>query len=157
MKWITLYKTCEEKCFASGKNIFPFLPLRSRHHCLNRRLPWRHRGPFPYWLPGWSQSDEESRDQMLLGLILLSPVSSVSTFTFVMSLHPHHGSFSGLSGVDHPATATHCYIHWFEYIVNLNICNSGNLYITECRIQKKTKNKKNSGGFDTHWLRHRLK
>lgn len=77
-----LYSTkVEEKC-AWGQTAFVLLPLYSLHHCLNGRLPWRLRGPSPYWSHGWSQRDGESRKQMLPDLILLSPISSVSTFTF---------------------------------------------------------------------------
>lgn len=120
MRWMLLYKTCEEKCLAWGKNVFLFLPLYSLHHCMNGGLPWRHRGPFPYWLTRWSQSDEESRDQMLPGLILLSPVSSVSTFTFV-------GLCSSPLRLISPAvwflvfldTVTTCNSDWFQNTVSL--------------------------------------
>ncbi len=91
--WITMSKKRNEtdytlqnlrrKMFRPKPKCIPFPAPLSSPSLLKRGLPWRHRGPFPYWLPRWSQSDEESRGQMLPGLILLSPVSSVSTFTFV--------------------------------------------------------------------------
>lgn len=46
MKWIILNKTCEEKCFALGQNVFPFLPLYPLHHCLNGGYHGDTVGPF---------------------------------------------------------------------------------------------------------------
>lgn len=91
---------------------------------MNGGLPWRHRGPFPYWLTRWSQSDEESRDQMLPGPILLSPVSSVSTFTFVGLRSPPLRLISPavwfLVFLD---TVTACCSDWSQNTVSLSICD----------------------------------
>lgn len=139
-----LYSTKEEeKCFAWGRNVFPFLPLYSLHHCLNGRLPWRHRGPFAYWLQRWSQSDEESREQMLPELILLSPVSSVSTFTFVSHCSsPPLRISTALWFLS--SSYSNSLLHRFEHIIHLNILYAPViycmwvtiLYLTECRIKK---------------------